>query len=125
MTERTGASSKSTRGSGNRRLHSKKRRKKSTGSSPSRRSRRISRPGSRRSAATPTSAFITEPDKTEPNPRSRRHFPVQILRVLSIDPALRNTGYAVIEQTIPGKGKRPVYRTLEFGTVKNRRDLRQ
>ncbi len=47
------------------------------------------------------------------------------MRVLSIDPAVRNTGYAVIEQTIPATGKRPVYRALDFGTIKNRRDLRQ
>lgn len=47
------------------------------------------------------------------------------MRVLSIDPAVRNTGFAVIEQSIPAKGRRPAYRALTFGTIKNRRNLRQ
>ncbi|MEO0414560.1 MAG: crossover junction endodeoxyribonuclease RuvC [Verrucomicrobiota bacterium] len=49
------------------------------------------------------------------------------MRVLSIDPALRNTGYAVIEQfgQSASRGKRVDYRALTYGTIKNRRDLKQ
>ena len=48
------------------------------------------------------------------------------MRVLAIDPALRNTGYAVIEQLHPPAGKRgPVkYRALAYGTIKNATKLR-
>lgn len=45
------------------------------------------------------------------------------MRVLSIDPALRNTGFAVIER-VPS-GRRAAYRPLTYGVIRNRRDLRQ
>ncbi len=45
------------------------------------------------------------------------------MRVLSIDPALRNTGFAVIERI--STGRKPAYKALTYGTIKNRRDLRQ
>ncbi len=45
------------------------------------------------------------------------------MRVLSIDPALRNTGYAIIER-IEGK-RSPEYQTITYGVVKNSRKLRQ
>jgi crossover junction endodeoxyribonuclease RuvC len=44
------------------------------------------------------------------------------VRVLAIDPALRNTGFAVIEQSSVGK---PNYRALTYGVIRNHRDLRQ
>lgn len=45
------------------------------------------------------------------------------MRVLSIDPALRNTGYAVIERI---EGTRSFeYRSITYGLVKNPRKLRQ
>jgi crossover junction endodeoxyribonuclease RuvC len=45
------------------------------------------------------------------------------MRVLSIDPALRNTGYAVIERT---EGKRSSeYQVITYGVVKNAKKLRQ
>jgi crossover junction endodeoxyribonuclease RuvC len=45
------------------------------------------------------------------------------MRVLSIDPALRNTGFAVIERL---EGTRsPQYRALTYGVVKNPKNLRQ
>ena len=46
------------------------------------------------------------------------------MRVLAIDPALRNTGFAVIEQALAPAGK-PKYRALAYGVIKNHRDLRQ
>lgn len=46
------------------------------------------------------------------------------VRVLAIDPALRNTGYAVLEETVPASG-RPVHRALAYGVIQNHRDLRQ
>lgn len=49
------------------------------------------------------------------------------VRVLSIDPALRNTGYAVIEvsyATAPTQGRRQ-YRAITYGVIQNRRDLSQ
>jgi crossover junction endodeoxyribonuclease RuvC len=45
------------------------------------------------------------------------------MRVLSIDPALRNTGYAIIER-IEGK-RSPDYRAITYGVVKNSKKLRQ
>ena len=54
-------------------------------------------------------------------PRFVRDFPV---RVLSIDPALRNTGYAVIEQ-IRKDGRGPDFRAVDYGVIKNPRNLRQ
>jgi len=45
------------------------------------------------------------------------------MRVLSIDPALRNTGYAIIER-IEGK-RSPEYRAITYGVVKNSKKLRQ
>lgn len=45
------------------------------------------------------------------------------MRVLSIDPALRNTGFAVIERI--STGRKPAYKALTYGTIKNKRDLRQ
>ena len=49
------------------------------------------------------------------------------MRVLAIDPALRNTGYAVIEQKRPPEGQRGkvIYRALAYGTIKNPPRLRQ
>ena len=44
------------------------------------------------------------------------------MRVLAIDPALRNTGFAVIEKTSASK---PAYRALTYGVLRNHRDLRQ
>ncbi len=46
------------------------------------------------------------------------------VRVLSIDPALRNTGYAVIERDSTA-GRKPQYRALTYGVIKNHRSLRQ
>jgi len=46
------------------------------------------------------------------------------VRVLAIDPALRNTGFAVIEQALAPAGK-PKYRALAYGVIRNHRDLRQ
>lgn len=57
----------------------------------------------------------------------RFSFPNRILfpvRVLAIDPALRNTGYAVIEQTLVS-GRKPQYRALTYGTIVNHRKMRQ
>lgn len=45
------------------------------------------------------------------------------MRVLSIDPALRNTGYAVIERI--ESGRKPTYRALTYGVVQNRKSMRQ
>lgn len=49
------------------------------------------------------------------------------MRVLSIDPALRNTGYAVIEQRLPPPRERGriTYLSLAYGTIKNPPKLRQ
>ena len=46
------------------------------------------------------------------------------MRVISIDPALRNTGYALIERT-EKPGRKPDYRAIEYGTIKNPPKLRQ
>jgi len=46
------------------------------------------------------------------------------VRVLAIDPALRNTGFAVIEQSLAPAGK-ATYRALSYGVIHNHRDLRQ
>jgi len=42
--------------------------------------------------------------------------------VLSIDPALRSTGYAVLERT--ESGRRPVLRPVAYGVVENKKALR-
>jgi crossover junction endodeoxyribonuclease RuvC len=50
------------------------------------------------------------------------------MRVLAIDPALRNTGYAVIErvETPPGvRRSGPDYRALAYGVIRNPPKLRQ
>ena len=52
------------------------------------------------------------------------------MRVLSIDPALRNTGFAVVERIAaqnggPRRGSKPQFRSLVHGTIKNHRKLRQ
>ena len=47
-----------------------------------------------------------------------------LVRVLSIDPALRNTGYAVLDQILEA-GKKPVYKALTYGVITNKRNLRQ
>lgn len=49
------------------------------------------------------------------------------MRVLAIDPALRNTGYAVIEATGPAAGSRAGagYRALVYGVIRNSPKLRQ
>ncbi|MEM7601707.1 MAG: crossover junction endodeoxyribonuclease RuvC [Verrucomicrobiota bacterium] len=46
------------------------------------------------------------------------------MRVLSIDPALRKTGYAIIEG-IHEAGRKPVYRALTYGVISNPPKLRQ
>lgn len=46
------------------------------------------------------------------------------MRVLSIDPALRKTGYAVIERS-QEKGRKPDFRALTHGVIDNKRNLRQ
>jgi crossover junction endodeoxyribonuclease RuvC len=46
------------------------------------------------------------------------------VRVLAIDPALRNTGFAVIEQALVPAGK-PKHRALAYGVIRNHRNLRQ
>jgi len=46
------------------------------------------------------------------------------VRVLSIDPALRNTGYALIER-VEKPRRKPDYHALEFGVIKNSTKLRQ
>ncbi len=46
------------------------------------------------------------------------------MRVLSIDPALRKTGYAVVEG-IHQPGKKPAYRALTYGVISNPPKLRQ
>lgn len=46
------------------------------------------------------------------------------MKVLSIDPALRNTGYAVLErQTI--SGRKPTYKAITYGVIENGRKIRQ
>ncbi|MCB1233943.1 MAG: crossover junction endodeoxyribonuclease RuvC [Verrucomicrobiae bacterium] len=57
------------------------------------------------------------------------------MRVLSIDPALRNTGYAVVERIEPASGKAPRaavntatradVRTLTYGVIRNPSKMRQ
>lgn len=46
------------------------------------------------------------------------------MRVLSIDPALRKTGFAVIERRAAA-GRKPQYRALEWDVIENGRGLRQ
>ena len=46
------------------------------------------------------------------------------MRVLSIDPALRNTGYSVIESYKAPNG-RTEYRAIDYGTITNKRQLSQ
>ncbi|MDF2375676.1 MAG: crossover junction endodeoxyribonuclease RuvC [Verrucomicrobiales bacterium] len=46
------------------------------------------------------------------------------MRVLSIDPALRKTGYAVIE-CFQEAGRKPVYRAVTYGVISNAAKLRQ
>lgn len=46
------------------------------------------------------------------------------MRVLSIDPALRNTGYAVIERHI-ASGRKPTYKAVTYGVIENGHKLRQ
>ncbi len=45
------------------------------------------------------------------------------MRVLSIDPALRKCGYAVLERT--ARGNRREYRVVEYGVIENPRSIRQ
>ena len=52
-------------------------------------------------------------------PRGPSPSPAPPIRVLAIDPALRNTGFAVLEKV----GTKIV--ALEYGTIKNRADLLQ
>ncbi len=47
------------------------------------------------------------------------------MRVLSIDPALRNSGYAVIEQTDTKPGPQGNYRALAYGVISNPKSLVQ
>ena len=46
------------------------------------------------------------------------------MRVLSIDPALRNTGYSVLE-SYAGPRERVEYRAVDYGTIHNKRQLSQ
>ncbi|MDF1810679.1 MAG: crossover junction endodeoxyribonuclease RuvC, partial [Verrucomicrobiales bacterium] len=46
------------------------------------------------------------------------------MRVLSIDPALRNTGYSVLESYKNSAG-RTEYRAVDYGTITNKRQLSQ
>lgn len=46
------------------------------------------------------------------------------MRVLAIDPALRNTGFAVIQETRSPTGK-ALYQALDYGTISNKKSLRQ
>ncbi len=46
------------------------------------------------------------------------------MRIISIDPALRNTGYALIERK-DNPGRKPDYRAIDYGTIKNSPRLRQ
>ncbi len=46
------------------------------------------------------------------------------MRVLAIDPALRNTGFAVIEETAAASGRRR-QRAVAYGVIENPRALRQ
>lgn len=46
------------------------------------------------------------------------------MRVLSIDPALRNTGYSVLESYQNARG-RTEYRAIDYGTIRNARQLSQ
>ena len=47
------------------------------------------------------------------------------MRVLAIDPALRNTGYGVIEEVAADPRKAVDYRALAYGTIRNPPKLRQ
>ncbi len=50
------------------------------------------------------------------------------MRVLSIDPALRNTGYAVVERIAPDpriRGGKVDFKALTYGVIKNQPKLRQ
>lgn len=46
------------------------------------------------------------------------------MRVLAIDPALRNTGFAILEQSLSPTGKR-LYRALTYDVIRNAKSLRQ
>lgn len=46
------------------------------------------------------------------------------MRVLSIDPALRKTGYAVIER-IQEPGRKAVFKAIDYGVINNPTKLRQ
>lgn len=48
--------------------------------------------------------------------------PPQPLRILAIDPALRNTGYAVL--TVDPGARRPVFRALAYGVISNKPSVR-
>ncbi|MEZ5301455.1 MAG: crossover junction endodeoxyribonuclease RuvC [Verrucomicrobiales bacterium] len=50
--------------------------------------------------------------------------PAKSLRILSIDPALRNTGYAVIEVARDRAG-RPSHRAITYGVIANKASMRQ
>ena len=56
-----------------------------------------------------------------PQPENRLSSSV---RVLAIDPALRNTGFAVIEETAPASGRRTL-RAIAYGVIDNPKNLRQ
>lgn len=47
------------------------------------------------------------------------------MRVLAIDPALRNSGFGVIEQFSGGPSRADDYRALAYGTIRNPPKLRQ
>ncbi len=47
------------------------------------------------------------------------------MRVLAIDPALRKTGYAVIEEIVADPRRGPEYRAITYGTITNKPKLRQ
>ncbi len=46
------------------------------------------------------------------------------MRVLSIDPAVRNTGYAVVEQAVDAR-RRATFRAVTYGTIKASRTATQ
>ena len=50
----------------------------------------------------------------------RLQIPLRDMRVLSVDPALRKTGYAILEETPP-----KTYRALAYGVIHNQSKLRQ
>ncbi len=47
------------------------------------------------------------------------------MRVLAIDPALRKTGYGVVEQLLGDPRQKVEYRALAYGTIRNPPKLRQ